>query len=122
MSDEQVAKIEKFIHDQVAAWNARDKDAFFKLYKAACPGNMTIEYVGRPIETDSWAVLDNMWETSNALVDIDIVKTVVNANEAVCYHINRMPSRGLDIHTMELYRFDGDDMHVKYLIKPEPVA
>jgi len=122
MSDDAVKKIESFIHDQVAAWNARDKDTFFKLYKEACPGKMTIEYVGRPIDPDAWAVLENMWESSNALVDIDIVKTVVNANEAACYHINRMPSRKLNIHTMELYKFDADDMFVKYLIKPESTS
>jgi len=121
MSESQEEKIEKFILAQVDAWNARDKETFFSLYKAACPGKMTIEYVGKPIAPDAWAVLDNMWETSAAIVDIDMVKVVVNGSEGASYHINRMPSQGLDIHTIELYSFDGDDLHIRFFIKPEPV-
>ncbi len=113
------SEIEEFIQGQVKAWNARDKPKFIGYYKSVTPGSLKIEYANRPIEGNGWAVLEQMWESSNNIVDIDVIKTIINGNEAICYHINRMPSRNLDIHTMEIYHFDGQDLSVKYFIKPE---
>jgi len=117
MSTPNSATISAFIHAQVQAWNQRDKKAFLAAYRKIAPGKLTIEYVGRSAPADGWAVLEQMWENTNAIVDIEEVILSVNGSEAACHNINHMPSRDMKIHTVELYAFDGDDVNVRYFVK-----
>ena len=58
MSDIDSNNIERFLHAQVEAWNASDKEAFFEQYRSTCPNGLVIEYVGRPpLNVDGWTVL-----------------------------------------------------------------
>lgn len=117
MSTPTPEKISEFIHAQVAAWNARDKDTFMGLYRGIVPGKLVIEYVGKPVSPDPMAVLEQMWTNTNAIVDIEESVMIVNGTEAACHNINKMPSRGMNIETVELYHFNGDDLHIRYFIK-----
>lgn len=110
------AKLESFLHAQVKAWNAHDRDAFFKVYRAMAPGKLEIEYVGRSTG-EGWAILENMWDTTNAIVEVEVITTILNGREAACHHINHMPSLDRKVETIELYRFDGDDLYIRYFIK-----
>lgn len=116
MSTPDSKTITAFIHEQVKAWNRRDKEAFFAAYRKIAVGTLTIEYVGRSAPSDGWAVLEQMWENTNAIVDIEEVLLSVNGSEAACHNINHMPSRNMEIHTVELYAFHGDDVNIRYFI------
>lgn len=111
--------IRRFLHGQVACWNAGDKAGFFAAYRAAAPRGLLIEYVGRPA-TDGWAVLEVMWERQNAAVEIEEAVLIVNSDEAACHNRNRLRSNGRIIDTIELYRFERDGrLLVRYFIRQE---
>lgn len=111
--------INHFLHTQVACWNAGDKAGFLAAYRAAAPGGLLIEYVGRPA-TDGWAVLEAMWDRQSAAIEIEEVVLIVNGTEAACHNRNRMRADGRVIETIELYRFDQDGrLLVRYFIRQE---
>jgi hypothetical protein len=111
--------IRRFLHTQVACWNAGDKAGFLAAYREAAPGGLAIEYVGRPA-TDGWAVLEAMWERQNAAIEIEEAALIVNGLEAACYNRNRVRSDGRIIDTIELYRFEQDGrLLVRYFIRQE---
>jgi hypothetical protein len=87
-----IESIERFIHAQVKAWNAGDREAFLGAYREAAPNGLQIEYVGRP-NADGWSILEGMWAQQNAKIEI--------------------------IETIELYRFDAGRLQVRYFIKPQ---
>lgn len=109
--------IEHFLHQQVAAWNAGDKEAFFATYRAAAPGGLNIEYVGRPA-TDGWPVLEQMWTQQSARIEIEEVAVVVNGNEAACHNRNKLRDSATAIETVEFYHF-GDDgsLNIRYFVQ-----
>ena len=117
MSSTDSQKHINFVHTQVKAWNAHDKEAFLAAYKEIAPGKLTIEYVGRSAPSDGWPVLDQMWSNTNSIVDIEECTMIVNGNEIACHNFNHMPSRGAKIETIELYKFDGDDLSIRYFVK-----
>lgn len=106
-----------FIHAQVSAWNNGDKEAFLAAYKSIAPGKLTIEYVGRTPPTDGWAVLEQMWTNTNAIVNIEECMLIANANEVACHNRNHMPSRDMTIETIEVYSFNGEDLAIRYFVK-----
>lgn len=109
--------IETFVHAQVQAWNAGDKPLFFATYRAAAPKGLTIEYVGRP-PTDGWAVLEGMWDTQNAKVEVEEALAIVAGSEAACHNRNKLRGTTVVIETVELYRFDDGHLTVRYFIQP----
>jgi len=111
--------IRRFLHAQVACWNAGDKAGFLAAYREAAPRGLLIEYVGRPA-ADGWAVLEAMWERQNAAVEIEEVVLIVNGDEAACHNRNRLRSGGRVIDTIELYRFERHGrLLVRYFIRQE---
>jgi hypothetical protein len=108
--------IEAFLHAQVKAWNAGDKQAFIEAYRVVAPNGLQIEYVGRPV-TDGWPVLENMWAQQSAKIEIDGVVVIVNGNEAACHNRNRVRGTAIAIETIELYRFDQGRLQVRYFVK-----
>jgi hypothetical protein len=109
------ATIEQFIHAQVRAWNAGDREAFFAAYRAAAPNGLLIEYVGRPA-SDGWPVLEGMWLQQSAKIEIEEVVAIVNGQEAACHNRNKIRGTTKAIDTIELYRFDQGRLHVRYFI------
>ena len=110
--------IRRFLHAQVACWNAGDKAGFLSAYGAAAPGGLTIEYVGRPA-ADGWPVLEAMWERQNAAIAVEEVAAVISGNEAACHNRNRVKGTERVIETIELYRFDEDGgLLVRYFVGP----
>jgi hypothetical protein len=115
--DISAATIRRFLHAQVACWNAGDKAGFLAAYREVAPGGLVIEYVGRPA-TDGWAVLDAMWERQNAAIEIEEAALIVNGFEAACHNRNRLRSGTGIIDTIELYRFEQDGrLLVRYFIR-----
>lgn len=108
--------IAAFLHAQVKAWNAGDKQAFIAAYRKVAPNGLQIEYVGRPV-TDGWPVLENMWAQQSAKIEIDEVVAIVNGNEAACHNRNKVRGTSMAIETIEVYRFDEGRLSVRYFIK-----
>lgn len=108
--------IEHFLHAQVKAWNAGDKDGFFAAYTQAAPNGLQIEYVGRPI-SDGWPMLEGMWTQQSAKIEIEEVVMIINGNEAACYNRNKVRGTAMAIETIELYSFDAGRLVVRYFIQ-----
>src|SRR5690606_39566431 len=70
-----------FLHDQLAAWNAHDREAFFGFYRAIAPNGLTIEYVGKP-PRDPWEILETMWADHNAHMRLEPVKAIIKIGRA----------------------------------------
>lgn len=115
MTDDKAA-IEAFLHAQVRAWNAGDREAFLGAYRAAAPNRLLIEYVGRPA-ADGWAVLEGMWAQQSARIEIEEVVAIVNGGEAACHNRNKVRGTTTAIETIELYRFDAGRLHVRYFVR-----
>jgi hypothetical protein len=107
-------EIRSFLHQQVACWNTGKKEEMFALYHHMVPGKLSIEYIGLPV-LEGWAALEDMWQRFNGKVKIDVKEVMVTGNEAACYHHNQPV--GIDAParpSIELYRFDGDDLQIRY--------
>lgn len=107
-------EIRSFLHRQVEFWNAGKKNEMFALYHQMVPGKMTIEYIGLPV-LEGWSALEDMWQRFSSKVHINVKEVMVTGNEAACYHHNKtigsdMPARP----SIELYRFNGDDVQIRY--------
>ena len=111
--------IEHFLHTQMQAWNAGDKEGFIAAYRQAAPNGLTIEYVGRP-PSDGWPVLEGMWAQQSAKIEIEEVVAIVNGSEAACHNRNKVRGTALAIETIELYRFDAGRLSVRYFVKQPP--
>ncbi len=107
--------VERFLHGQVACWNAGDKEGFLAHYRAMAPRGLTIEYVGQPAR-DGWPVLEAMWEAQASRIAIEVQATVISGDEAACHHRNRVIGTGAAIPTIELYRFGDGTLSVRYFI------
>ncbi|MDP2005381.1 MAG: nuclear transport factor 2 family protein [Rubrivivax sp.] len=116
------ATIENFLHAQVRAWNAGDKDAFFAAYRAVAPNGLQIEYVGRGPAADGWPVLEGMWAAQSAKIAIEEVALIVNGDEAACHNRNQVRGTAIAIETIELYRFDVGHVNVRYFIRQPGAA
>lgn len=107
-------EIRSFLHSQVELWNSGRKQEMFDLYHRMVPGRMTIEYVGLPV-LEGWAALEDMWKRFAGKVRIDVKEVLVTGNEAACYHHNTTIGEGTPPRpSIELYRFDGDDVQIRY--------
>ncbi len=115
MSDLSKEEMERFLHGQLDAWNAGDRDKFFGLYREFSPNGLHIEYVGKP-DRDPWEVLETMWKDHNASMKVEAVKAIINGNEAACYHLNHITAAGVAIKTMEIYAFKDGKLSIRYFI------
>ncbi|MEY2893498.1 MAG: hypothetical protein RJA98_3406 [Pseudomonadota bacterium] len=109
--------ISAFLHAQVQAWNAGDREAFFAAYRQAAPAGLTIEYVGRAPATHGWPVLEKMWAEQSAKVEIEEVVMIVNGQDAAGHMRNKVRGTTMAIETMELYHFDAGHLAVRYFIR-----
>ena len=113
--------ITAFLHTQVQCWNAGDRQGFFDAYRGVAPNGLQIEYVGRPAG-DGWPVLEAMWAQQNAKIEIEELMLVVNGSEAACHALNKLRGTQMVIHTLEMYRFDGGALSVRYFVQPPQAA
>ncbi len=112
-------EIRHFLHAQVEHWNAVRKDEMFDLYRRMVPGKLTIEYVGLPV-LEGWKALEDMWKGLAGKVHIDVIEVMVTGQEAACYHHNTTIGAGTPPRpSIELYRWDGDDLVVRYFFTPQ---
>ena len=109
--------IEYFLHAQVRAWNAGDKEGFFAAYRSVAPQGLQIEYVGRGPATEGWPVLEGMWTQQSAKIEIEEVALIINGNEVACHNRNKVRGSALAIETIELYHFDNGRLTVRYFIR-----
>ena len=108
-------QIEHFLHGQLEAWNARDKEKFFAHYKAVSPKGLSIDYVGEP-PRDPWDILEVMWTEQNHKIDVEAKKVIINGTEAACFHFNHVIGAGFAIETIEIYSFGEGTLSVRYFI------
>lgn len=109
-------EIERFLHTQGQLWIDGDRENWVKLYKEFAPKALTIEYVGSPVG-DGWQTLYHMWDTYNAKVGLEIENMLINGNEAACKHLNiRKDGSGIN-PTIEIYRFEDGELHIRYFYK-----
>jgi hypothetical protein len=114
MANRDPEKIRTFLHRQVEYWNAGKKEEMFALYRGIAPGRISIEYVGLPV-LEGWKALEDMWERFAGKVHIDVIEVLVTGQEAACYHHNTTVGSGQPWRpSIELYRFDGDDVQIRY--------
>lgn len=117
MSNESKAAIEHFLHGQIECWNNGDKEGFFAHYRSLTPSGLSIEFVGRPIPTNPWEILEAMWDQQQPRTRVEVRETIISDEEAACYHFNALRDGSGGIETIELYRFDGGKLWVRYFIK-----
>ena len=110
-------QIEAFLKGQVDAWNRRHKAAFMGLYRDASPNGLEIDYVGQP-QRDPWEILETMWTNQIDMIEVEVVKKIINGREAACHHKNHIRGSGTWIDTIELYAFDDGRLSVRYFIQP----
>lgn len=115
MSNTDQAAFERFLHGQIAAWNAKDKEAFFEHYRSFAPNGLTIEYVGKS-SSDGWPILEGMWANQADKINVEVVCTIINGDEAACHHINRVIGSEVGIKTIEIYRYGEGKLRVRYFI------
>jgi len=111
------SSIQTFMHDQVAAWNRGDKNAFFEAYRRVAPHGLQIEYVGRGPATDGWPVLDAMWAQQSAKIEIEEVVLAINGSDAAAHNRNKVRGTAAVIDTIEIYHFDEGRLSVRYFVK-----
>jgi hypothetical protein len=107
-------QIRAFLHEQVEHWNAGRKAEMFAAYRTIVPGKLSIEYIGLP-PFEGWQALEDMWTRWAGKVHIDVQRVMVTGAEAVSYNLNTTVGAGTPARpSIELYRFDGDDLQVRY--------
>lgn len=117
MNSPDTAKIEEFMHGQIACWNAGDRDGFFNWYRSVAPNGLHIEYVGQH-SGDGWQILEGMWEKNQAAIEIEEVALIHNGEEVACHNRNNMKGSDMSIDTIEVYRFAEDGtVHIRYFVK-----
>ena len=110
--------IERFMHGQVAAWNAHDKPAFMALYREFAPLQLQIHYAGREQQADGWLVIEEMWDKHNAQFRLKVITTILNGLEAAVHHHNCIIGSDVLIESLETYRFEPGRLFVVYHLKP----
>lgn len=114
MKQRDPEEIRSFLHQQVESWNAGRKDEMFAAYHQMVPGKLTIEYIGVPV-LEGWAALEDMWQRFAGKVHIDVKEVMVTGQEAACYHHNTTIGADAPVRpSIELYKFDGDDLQIRY--------
>lgn len=108
--------IEGFVHEQIAAWNTGDKDAFFNAYRRVAPKGFTIEYVGK-MTGDGWPILENMWNQQQAKFEVEEAVCIPCGNEVACHNLNKLRDGSMVLHTIETYRVEQGQLFVRYFIK-----
>ncbi|QCG68145.1 nuclear transport factor 2 family protein [Pseudomonas veronii] len=108
--------IEHFLHGQVDCWNRSDKEGFMAHYRKIAPKGLTLEYVGQPLQ-GAWAVLENMWERQQPHIRIEVIRCIINGNEAACHHSNNRVNGEPGIQTIEVYRFEDGLLQVRYFVE-----
>jgi hypothetical protein len=107
-------QIRSFLRRQVELWNDNQTEEMLALYHQIVPGKLLIEYIGIP-PMEGWAALDDMCKRWAGKVRIDCIEVMVTGNEAACYHHNTTVGDGTPPRpSIELYRFDGDDLQIRY--------
>lgn len=110
-------EIREFMTQQVALWNAGDREAMTQMYRRYAPRELVIEYIGQPIG-DGWATYDHMWDAYAGRVRLEIVELLVNGQEAAAFHQNIRVESGLSNPSIETYRFEEGRMVIRYFSRP----
>lgn len=108
--------LEHFLHGQIDCWNSGDREGFFALYRNIAPKGLSLEYVGLP-QGDAWAMLEQMWDKSQANIRIEVLCSIISGNEAACHHRNNRLSGENGTETIELYKIDDGHLTARYFIR-----
>jgi hypothetical protein len=106
-------EIYDFLKQQVALWNAGEREAMTALYRQYAPDGLVIEYVGEPIG-DGWQTFEHMWDAYSGKVRSEVIEMLVNGNEGACFLRNLRPASGVANPSIEIYRFEEGRLHIRY--------
>jgi hypothetical protein len=113
MSSYNAEQIRSFLVKNIELWNAKDRAGHTSLYRDAAPNGLTIEYVGQPIG-DGWATFNHMWDTYGGQFRVDIGHIMVNGNEGACLFHNVLVAENKSSPTIEIYKFEGGKLNIRY--------
>lgn len=107
-------EINNFLAKKIELWNKGEREALANLYREFAPKSVTFEYVGGPV-LDAWQALDDMWEQFGDSIEMEIVVTLINGNEAACYIKNHHRDKpGNFTPTIETYVLGDGTLHERY--------
>lgn len=106
-------EIMAFLTEQLALWNAGEREAMTALYRRHAPDGLVIEYVGHPIG-DGWAAYNHMWDNHGGKVTAEAQEILVNGNEGACFVRNTRVATGRFNPSIETYRFGDGTLQVRY--------
>lgn len=107
-------QIEYFVRKQVELWNALDRPGMTALYRDHAPNGLTIEYVGSPVG-EGWKTFDDMWDNyGTGDIRTDIMEVMINGSEAACYFHNVRIASGSYNPSIEIYKFERGNLHIRY--------
>ena len=112
--------LEHFVHAQVDCWNKGDKQGFLNCYEQIAPNGLSVEIVAVPAmpAMDPWLILNNMWDKTQADINIKILCAVVAGNEAVTHHQNWKQTGELSSYTLETYTLEDGKLTARYFVSP----
>ncbi|KJS09776.1 MAG: hypothetical protein VR73_01050 [Gammaproteobacteria bacterium BRH_c0] len=114
--------IRTFLENNFKLWNARDREAFTALYKEAAPNGLFIEYVGQDKVEDGWQAFNYMWDNYINEIQADLMQLLVNGNEGVCYVHNNSARDGVAHPSIEIYKFQDGQLHIRYFHNTESLV
>lgn len=106
--------IQQFLNNNFRLWNDGNREAFMALYCEASSEGLVIEYVGQDDPGDGWTACEDMWNTYNQLIRAEPQEILVNGNEGACYVHNIQKLDGVIHPSIENYRFQDGNLHIRY--------
>ena len=122
MTTIDMGNIQRFMHGQVAAWNAHDKPTFMALYREFAPLQLQFHDAGRAQQTDGWLVIEAIWDKHNTQFWLQVLTTFLNGQEAAVHHHNCIIGSAVVIESLETNRFEPGRLFVVYHLKPPEMA
>jgi hypothetical protein len=104
-----------FVFQQIELWNAGRKADFMALYRDTAPTGLTLEYVAKQTLTGNaaWAGLEQMWETYQARVKLQLFECIVNGTDAACYFRNLWSGEQTLSSGIEVYSLREGALHAR---------
>jgi hypothetical protein len=119
-------RLRAFLLDQVAAWNAGDREECLRQYEAISGGRYFLEFPLGADEVPGRPVIEQIWDKLQTItrLTIDHVAVSDDGTEAALYvrnlHTHEDGSTDTNV-SIEIYRLDDDGLHIRYFSEADSV-
>ena len=113
MAEVSKQEIEHFLVNQYRLWSEDRIDEMMDLFRRIAPNGFTIQYVGSP-EVEGEKAMADMIAQYAGKMRTELVKLLVNGNEAATVVDNIPTDSDQVIQSIETYKFEGGKMQVRY--------